>query len=303
MNKGKKIAGVTRQRVGQLMRTLFQILLEHPDGIQAQLALEALVQRVPPTEHERGHYQSGGRRYDQIVRFSTVDLVKAGWMLKDKGIWTATETGKEAFDTLQDPTVFYKRACELYKAWKSAQPVPPDVDAETVQDVEVEQTSPSQTFEQAEEAAWNEIWDYLQRIEPYSLQKLVAVLLEAMGYHVSWIAPPGKDGGMDVLAWTDPLGTKPPRIKVQVKRRKDNIAVDELRSFLAVLGDDDVGLFVTTGRFTRDAHDEARLQARRKITLIDRERLVELWIRYMDQLSEEGRQLLPLKPIYFLAPS
>lgn len=37
MNKGKKIAGVTRQRVGQLMRTLFQILLEHPDGIQAQL--------------------------------------------------------------------------------------------------------------------------------------------------------------------------------------------------------------------------------------------------------------------------
>jgi restriction system protein len=44
MNKGKKIAGVTRQRVGQLMRTLFQILLEHPDGIQAQPALGALEQ-------------------------------------------------------------------------------------------------------------------------------------------------------------------------------------------------------------------------------------------------------------------
>jgi len=81
-----------------------------------------------------------------------------------------------------------------------------------------------------------------------------------MGYHVSWIAPPGKDGGMDVLAWTDPLGTKPPRIKIQVKRRKDNIAVDELRSFMAILGDDDVGLFVTTGGFTKDAQDEARTQ-------------------------------------------
>jgi restriction system protein len=120
-------------------------------------------------------------RRDPDARFSNVDLVKAGWMLKDKGIWSATETGKEAFDTLQDPTVLYKRASELDNAWKSAQPVPPDADAETVQDVEVEQTSPSQTFEQAEEAAWNEIWDYLQRIEPYSLQKLVAVLLEAMG--------------------------------------------------------------------------------------------------------------------------
>lgn len=42
MNKGKKIAGVTRTRVGQLMRTLFQILLEHPDGIQARLAFGAL---------------------------------------------------------------------------------------------------------------------------------------------------------------------------------------------------------------------------------------------------------------------
>ena len=72
---------------------------------------------------------------------------------------------------------------------------------------------------------------------------------------------------------------------------------------MAVLSDNDVGLFVTTGRFTKDAHDEARIQERRKITLIDRERLVELWIEYMDRLSEDARQLLPLKPIYFLAPS
>jgi restriction system protein len=303
MSNEKKTAGVTRQRVGKLIRNLFEILLENPDGIQGQLALAELEKRVPPTEHESGHYQSGGRRYEHIVRFSTVDLVKAGWMLKDKGIWSATELGKEAFEALQDPTAFYKRAVELYHVWKTAQPDPTVEDAETVQVVEDEQPSPSQTFEQAEEDAWNAIWDYLQRIEPYSLQKLVAGLLEAMGYHVSWIAPPGKDGGMDVLAWTDPLGTKPPRIKVQVKRRKDNIAVDELRSFMALLGDDDVGLFVTTGRFTKDAKDEARLQEKRKITLIDRERLVELWIQYMDRLNEEARQLLPLKPIFFLAPS
>jgi hypothetical protein len=56
------------------------------------------------------------------VRFSTVDLVKAGWMLKDKGIWSATEIGKAAFDELSDPTAFYKRAVELYHAWKAAQP-------------------------------------------------------------------------------------------------------------------------------------------------------------------------------------
>lgn len=63
------------------------------------------------------------------------------------------------------------------------------------------------TFEQAEEQAWSEIEQYLRAMNPYDLQELVASLLRAMGYHVSWIAPPGKDGGIDILAWSDPLGT------------------------------------------------------------------------------------------------
>jgi restriction system protein len=294
-----KTPNVSRQRVGKLMRTLFEILLENPDGIQARDGLVELEKRVPPTDYENGSYPSGGRRYEKIVRFSTVDLVKAGWMQKNKGIWTPTDIGRDAYQSIADPTDFYKRAVQLYNEWKAAQPEGEPID-ETKPD-EVKST-PSQTFEEAEEAAWAEIWDYLQRVDPYELQRLVAGLLEAMGYHVSWIAPPGKDAGMDVLAWTDPLGTKPPRIKIQVKRRKDNIAVDELRSFMALLGEDDVGLFVTTGGFTKDAQDEARTQEKRKITLIDRQRLVELWIEYMDRIGEDARQLLPLKPIWFLAP-
>src|SRR5581483_1369220 len=35
---------------------------------------------------------------------------------------------------------------------------------------------------------------------------LVAALLRAMGYHVSWVAPPGPDRGVDIIARTDPLG-------------------------------------------------------------------------------------------------
>jgi restriction system protein len=123
-----------------------------------------------------------------------------------------------------------------------------------------------------------------------------------MGYHVNWISPPGKDGGLDIVAYSDPLGTRPPRIKVQVKRRKDSIAVDELRSFLALINEDDVGIFVTTGDFTKDASDLARHQERRRITLINRSRLVDLWIEYQDKVALDKRDSLPLKPIYFLAP-
>jgi restriction system protein len=71
---------------------------------------------------------------------------------------------------------------------------------------------------------------------------------------------------------------------------------------MAVLGDDDVGLFVSAGGFTKDAHDEARTQEKRRVTLVDLERLVDLWIEHYSHLDEPARRRLPLQPIWFLAP-
>ncbi len=94
-----------------------------------------------------------------------------------------------------------------------------------------------------------------------------------------------------------------PRIKVQVKRRADKIAVEGLRSFMAVLGDQDVGIFVSTGGFTREAEQEARTQEKRKITLLGLEKLYDLWLEHYPKLEELDKQLMTLKPVYFLAPS
>src|SRR4029453_4955915 len=105
----------------------------------------------------------------------------------------------------------------------------------------------------------------------------------------------------DILAASDPLGTRPPRIKVQVKRQAQAINVDGLRSFLALLGDGDVGIFVSVGGFTKDAEGEARTQEKRKITLLDNEDLFYLWVKYHDKLSDQDRRRLPLRPVHFLA--
>jgi restriction system protein len=128
----------------------------------------------------------------------------------------------------------------------------------------------------------------------------VAALLRGMGYHVSYTAPPGPDRGIDIVAHADPLGLQAPRIKVQVKRRADKITVEEIRSFLATLGESDAGIFVSTGGFTSEAEREARGQERRKIMLVDARRLLDLWIEYYHQISDEQRRLMPLKPIYHL---
>ena len=72
------------------------------------------------------------------------------------------------------------------------------------------------------------------------------------------------------------------------------------RSEVAVLGDDDVGLFVALSGFTKDADLEAR-QSHRRITLLDTTKLVELWTSHYGKLGDSARRRLPLKPVWFLA--
>ena len=50
-----------------------------------------------------------------------------------------------------------------------------------------------------------------------------------------------------------------------------------------------------------EAEREARSE-QRHVTLIDLNRLVELWIEHASRLDDTDRQRLPLKPIYFLTP-
>jgi restriction system protein len=197
-------------------------------------------------------------------------------MIKDKGKWCLTEEGKKAYLKYSDPEDFRRESGRLYHQWADKQPQELDEELAEEPGAIDKVADASSTFEEAEENAWSEIEQYVQVMNPYNLQRLVAALLRAMGYHVSWIAPPGPDRGIDILAHNDPLGTSTPRIKVQVKRRADKISVDGLRSFMALLGEQDVGIFVSTGGFTSDAESEARSKETRKLTLLDLEKLVDL---------------------------
>lgn len=109
----------------------------------------------------------------------------------------------------------------------------------------------------------------LGQMPPYDFQNLVAALLRAMDYHVLWVAPPGPDRGIDMIAYTDPLGTSRPRIKVQVKRQATSkIDAHGLRAFIGTLAGEDVGIYVSAGGFTSEAERESRSEARH-VTLID----------------------------------
>jgi restriction system protein len=93
------VAEITRQRTGELLRKLFEILKQAPEGLPAKDAMAQLEHSVKLSPYEAGIYESGGRRFDKIVRFATVDCVKAGWMQKTKGRWFLTDAGRTAYES------------------------------------------------------------------------------------------------------------------------------------------------------------------------------------------------------------
>lgn len=293
-----KVAEITSKRRGEILRGIFHILYKEPHGMRAKDLLQQLETVVPPTPFENDLFEKTKlRRYEKLARFHTIPTVKAGWLVKEKGVWSLTDEGRKAYEHYTDPEEFERKAITLYRKWAEEQVV----DDEEAEDIE--EASTLATLEEAEESAWSEIDQYLAEMNPYDFQKVVAGLLRGMGYHISYIAPQGPDKGIDIIAYSDPLGIKGPRIKVQVKRRADRISVDGIRSFVAVLADEDVGIFVTTGGFTRDAEDEARTHQTRKIMLIDMKKFFDLWVEHYDRIPEEYRRLMPLKPVYFIAPN
>ena len=301
------MALITVQRTGELIQALFRILEKEPDGMKAKEALAALAKKISLTEYEAGSYASG-RRFEKIVRFATVDTVRAGWLIKDGGMWTLTSMGAEALKKYKNPEVFYQEASRRYRLWhkqhKGATVGSCAVDEpeDGLEGEEQIERSVSVSYEEAKEQAQEQIDSFLHAMEPYEFQSLVSDLLKAVGYHVTWISPPGKDGGVDILAYTDPLGTQGPRIKVQVKQQQKAVTEPDLKSFMANIGQHDSGIFFCTGGFTRAAETYARSQESKRILVIDSAKLVRLWTDNIPDLSDQAWQRLPLTPIYFLTP-
>lgn len=76
------MAEITRQRTGQFLRVIFKLLMDKPDGPPAKDILAEIPKVIPLTEYESGYFTStpNSTRFEKIVRFATIDVVKAGWL-------------------------------------------------------------------------------------------------------------------------------------------------------------------------------------------------------------------------------
>jgi restriction system protein len=141
------------------------------------------------------------------------------------------------------------------------------------------------------------IKDKISELDPYQAQDLVAGLLRAMGYKTV-VSPPGTDKGIDVWASPDGLFMKEPRIIAQVKHRKGQVSREEMSSFAGKIKEGMNGLYVSTGRFTKPALEEAN-GAQYQLQVLDFDSLVDLITQHYDSFDSDARSLIPLSRIYW----
>ena len=246
--------------------------------------------------------KTGYVRWESILHFYTVDCAKAGYLRKSKGVWYLTPEGEQAMKL--GAVGLLESASAAYKKWDAKRKAQVKDVIESSDDnddiIEIGKIQSIQ-IEKLQQQASSGIKDFINQKNPYEFQELVAALLRGMNYHTSFIAQKGKDGGIDIIAYQDPFGIKKPRIKTQVKHYPETpIGVEVIRSLKGLINHgEEVGIFVTSGRFSNEAERFAR-EANVHIKLINGEELISLWQEYYSKMPDEDKSLLPLQAIYFL---
>jgi restriction system protein len=126
----------------------------------------------------------------------------------------------------------------------------------------------------------------------HDFEEMVAHISECMG-DTARVTQKSAFGGVDIIAHLDALGFQPPIVKVQCKRTTSQTSRPDVDQVSGILGDNEYGLFVNLGSYSRASVELARNRA--KLRLIDGEQFVELVLENSASLSPGQRSMIPLK--------
>jgi restriction endonuclease Mrr len=120
---------------------------------------------------------------------------------------------------------------------------------------------------------------YIAQMDPIAFEWLARALFLKLKYKNVMVTKPSGDRGIDINAILDAGGVANIKTCIQVKRQPSvgRPVVQNLRGSLSA---HEAGLLVTSGYFTAEAIEEAKVETRVPITLINRDKLIALLLEY-----------------------
>ena len=168
----------------------FNILKKAGGSLRGKEVIDKIRETVSFDDYENHRYEKTGYiRWESIMHFYTIDCMKAGYLRKQKGVWTLTEEGEKAIKLGEEQLL--NTATTKYREWDAKRKKEDDELGDELDDEIIEDKAQQQKalLEQYQEQAIEGQREFILNKSAYDFQDMVAILLDAMGYHISFISP------------------------------------------------------------------------------------------------------------------
>ena len=106
-----------RPLAAKLIFAALKVLKDNGGEMRGKQVIEEVEKRVPLGEWERQRYEKTGNiRWRSVLHFYTIDLIKAGFLIKKKGVWFLTPEGETALKLGE--TGLLDAATKAYREWR-----------------------------------------------------------------------------------------------------------------------------------------------------------------------------------------
>jgi len=254
----------------QYVIPILNILQSNGGAGNSSSVIDRVIEDLGIKEEDLAETTSNGQsRIRNHIQWARFYLFKGGLIDNaQRGIWRLTKEGLESKVTEAD----------VYKMFKSVQ--------EKVGKSKTEKVDPKNKTEfddstTEDEEHSGELLNLIKNLSPSGFEKLCKRLLTEIGIHDIVVTGGTGDQGIDGAGLVKLNDVVSLNLVFQCKRYKDTIAPHHVRDFRgAMQGRGEKGLIISTGRFTKEAKNEANRDGVTPIELIDGERLVELFEKY-----------------------
>jgi restriction system protein len=205
--------------------------------------------------------KSGALKVENEVRWAVAYLKEFGFLKSDTpGVWNLTEEGWKVQMSIELGRALRKDWQKNKKKNKSS--------AEIIEELDDPEDLPDER---------KSVLQVLQELPPEGFERFCQQLLRHVGFQAVVVTGKSGDGGIDgngVFQMNQLISIK---VLFQCKRYQGAVSPSDVRDFRgAMQGRTEMGIFLTTGSFSKQAKEEAARDGVPTIQLVDGSRLKEL---------------------------